>query len=344
MDRTSRLQNVYSVPQRFGLSELLALTTLFAVCFGILKFYEAPVEIYLFLGVVATIVSFAQMVSRDAPRQVSIIAGALTLPFFWGLAAVVHLAAFGASKPPQWIQLVSGMLVFFAVAFIVQAVLKRKGRSVSWPVFSAFTAIGTLTFLTLGTLVAIGATDVIVASPCLAVAGGLVGYLIGTIVAGVFLVSDHIEQYFQTKLGRTTSAPVIDEVPAGIPVFGPDSCAPYLSDEAARMLESSRPMSASDETPAPKARPLGPPASIPVFNCRALVSRRRADGLVHARAAEISDLRTTGQSEREALQNLVGAFKIIVAQAMAEGRDIPLLPQPHAPADDESERFIAVHL
>jgi hypothetical protein len=99
-----------------------------------------------------------------------------------------------------------------------------------------------------------------------------------------------------------------------------------------------------DHHPESHIKKLGPPVGVPVFNCKALVSARRADGLFHARAAELNDLRTSGASEREALQHLVGAFKIIAAQCLSEGRKMPFLSQPHAPASDEQERFIAVHL
>jgi hypothetical protein len=100
-------------------------------------------------------------------------------------------------------------------------------------------------------------------------------------------------------------------------------------------------MSASDSK---HAKLLGPPVGVPVFNCRALVSARRADGLVHARARDLQDLRTSGGSEREALQHLVAAFKIIAAESVAAGRTLPLLAEPHQPAEDEQERLIAVHL
>jgi hypothetical protein len=89
---------------------------------------------------------------------------------------------------------------------------------------------------------------------------------------------------------------------------------------------------------------LGPAEGVPVYNCIALVSRRGADGIVHARAANISDLRTSGASEREALQHLVGAFKIVIAQAIAEGRAVPILNESHPPQNGETTRLIAVHL
>lgn len=183
-----------------------------------------------------------------------------------------------------------------------------------------------------------GMDEALFGLPCFAVAGGLVGYLAGAVAAGVFLVSDLVEARWRGEI--VTTAELVEEaaVPEGTPVYTSDSCTPYLSDEAKSVTDQPKP---SD---APRVKKLGPPSEVPVFNCVALVSPRGSDGIVHARAANVSDLRTSGATEREALQHLVGAFKIIVAQSLAEGRPVPLLSHPHSPEPGEQQRLIAVHL
>jgi hypothetical protein len=177
----------------------------------------------------------------------------------------------------------------------------------------------------------------ILATPCLAVFGGFVGYLAGAMAAGIFLVADMIETHWR---GGPTDHPAMktETIDNLIPtaVFADDSCTPYLT--------ATVPMTMSDSHEEPRVKALGPPVGVPVYNCIALVSPRGDDGLVHVRAANVSDLRTSGASEREALQHLVGAFKIVISQAVAEGRAVPLLEQPHAKRSDETERLIAVHL
>lgn len=182
----------------------------------------------------------------------------------------------------------------------------------------------------------------IVATPCLAVAGGFVGYLMGTISAGVFLVSDLVERRWR-GIDAATAADEEAELPPGTPVYTSDSCAPYLSPEAAQVAAGEASMDGNISGD-PRVKKLGPPVGVPVYNCVALIASRGADGLVHARAANIAELRTSGASEREALQHLVGAFKIIVSQSLAEGREVPILAEPQDPQPGETQRLIAVHL
>jgi hypothetical protein len=273
---------VYSVPRRFGLAAILAFTTLFGMVSGVLKYNEAPVAIYLFVGVLGATVCGAQMYLNSIPRFVSVLAGGFFLPLFLLVSAAVIGEGF-------------------------------------WPVF--------------------------IATPLLFLLGGFVGYLTGTISAGVFLAADLLERRWRGD--EVIQAEVVQKkIPPQIPVYTPDSCQPYLGDAATAVLSSESPM--SDPKPQPHShvhvKPLGPPESIPVYNCIALVAPRGADGLVHVRAANVAGLRTSGQNEREALQHLVGAFKIIISQATAEGRPVPILDQPIAAAPDEQQRLIAVHL
>lgn len=178
---------------------------------------------------------------------------------------------------------------------------------------------------------------------CVAAAGGFIGYLTGAISAGVFLVADLVEQRWRGEMPVAAELIPDAKLPEGTPVYTSDSCTPYLSEQAAQVAAGEPSM----ETPtgdAPRVKKLAPPSGVPVYNCVALVAPRGADGLVHARAANVSDLRTSGASEREALQHLVGAFKIIITQSLAEGREVPLLVESHPAQPGEVQRFIAVHL
>jgi hypothetical protein len=266
-------QTVYSVPRRFGLAAILAFTTLFGMVSGVLKYNDAPVAIYLFVGVLGATVCLAQMYLNSVPRFVSVLAGGVFLPLFLLISAVVIGEGF-------------------------------------WPVF--------------------------IATPILVLAGGFVGYLTGALSAGVFLAADLLERRWRGD--EIFDAEIVEkEVPPQTPVYTSDSCQPYLGDAATAVLSSESPMP-------DHVKPLGPPESIPVYNCIALVAPRGDDGLVHVRAANVAGLRTSGQTEREALQHLVGAFKIIISQATAAGLPVPLLEQPLAAAPNEQQRLIAVHL
>jgi hypothetical protein len=161
---------------------------------------------------------------------------------------------------------------------------------------------------------------------CLAIGslpiGAALGYITGTCAAGVFLVMDSLEAHFP---GGGMKQPV------GLP---------RTATTRETMSESDLPADAPD----PSARPLGPPAAIPVFNCRVLVSAKDSAGLVLARAAEVAGIEARGPSEREALQQVVAAFKALVKQHHESGTQIPWLAEPLARQPGDQERFIAVHL
>ena len=89
---------------------------------------------------------------------------------------------------------------------------------------------------------------------------------------------------------------------------------------------------------------VGSPQAVPVFNCRAIVSPRNADGTVVARCAELANLSVAGDTEREALQKLVAAFKATMAGHVAAKEDIPWIRPGEAAGPGEKELLIAVHL
>lgn len=72
----------YVVPKRFGLLSIIALTTVMALMFGLLRFYEASPVWFLFLGTLALAICIVQMFYGQVPRQASVTAGAILSPAF----------------------------------------------------------------------------------------------------------------------------------------------------------------------------------------------------------------------------------------------------------------------
>jgi hypothetical protein len=93
-----------------------------------------------------------------------------------------------------------------------------------------------------------------------------------------------------------------------------------------------------------RVRPVGPPSEVPVYNCRVYVARRNEQGLVVARAANLADVVGCGESEREALQQVVARFKTRIQQCRDGQQEIPWIQPVPAPEPGETERWLAVHL
>jgi predicted RNase H-like HicB family nuclease len=104
------------------------------------------------------------------------------------------------------------------------------------------------------------------------------------------------------------------------------------------------PPSAPDTAGPPRVRKVSEPESVPVYNCHVLVSPRDEQGIVVARVATLANVTGQGKTEREALQNLVGAFKSAMARHHQSGAPIPWLDPPVEPQPDQQQRWIAVHL
>lgn len=98
------------------------------------------------------------------------------------------------------------------------------------------------------------------------------------------------------------------------------------------------------DSPAPHVRLIGQPQSVPVFNCRIIVSPRTATGEVTARAAELPDLTAAGSSQREAIQKLVAAFKTRITEHVAKQEEVPWVLPGDTAQPGEQELFTAVHL
>jgi hypothetical protein len=79
----------YQVPQRFSVAEILAMTTVFAVLFGGLRYFGAPVMLYMFLGTQAVIVCLVQMSFGSVPRGASTAVGCFFLPLWVWLIPVL---------------------------------------------------------------------------------------------------------------------------------------------------------------------------------------------------------------------------------------------------------------
>lgn len=98
-----------------------------------------------------------------------------------------------------------------------------------------------------------------------------------------------------------------------------------------------------ENTPSPQVKPLGPAVEVPVYNCIVLVGPGETSG-VRARVANLAGIETTARTEREALQQLIPAFKQRLSDLRTSGESIPWLDPP-SPADaGEQQRLIAVHL
>jgi hypothetical protein len=81
----------YAVPQRFGMAGILAITTLMAVLFGLLRSFNSHPVAYIFLGLLALVTCLVQMRYGDVPRMASIIAGAIFMPVCMVGAALVRM-------------------------------------------------------------------------------------------------------------------------------------------------------------------------------------------------------------------------------------------------------------
>lgn len=83
---------------------------------------------------------------------------------------------------------------------------------------------------------------------------------------------------------------------------------------------------------------------VPVYNCVVIVSPRDEAGVVRARCATVAGIDATGRSEREALSQVVAAFKATIARHLAAELPIPWIDPPSQPGPGEQQRLIAVHL
>jgi hypothetical protein len=79
----------FVVPKRFGMSAILGIMTALALLFGCLRWINAFPVLYFFFGVQALAICLVQMFYGQTPRLASIVAGAIILPVFTVMAAVL---------------------------------------------------------------------------------------------------------------------------------------------------------------------------------------------------------------------------------------------------------------
>jgi protein-S-isoprenylcysteine O-methyltransferase Ste14 len=79
-------QAQYAVPRRFGLSSVLALTTIFAIIFGSLNYMGASPVAYLFVSTEISAICLAQIIFGSAARSASAVIGAMLLPFWMAIS------------------------------------------------------------------------------------------------------------------------------------------------------------------------------------------------------------------------------------------------------------------
>lgn len=85
------------------------------------------------------------------------------------------------------------------------------------------------------------------------------------------------------------------------------------------------------------------PANVPVFNCIVHISPN-ADGGVRARVVNLSGFDCVAPSERQALAEIVPAFKQRIAELMQSETPIPWIEPPPQAQPGEHTRLIPVHL
>ncbi|NND96879.1 MAG: hypothetical protein HKN47_06065 [Pirellulaceae bacterium] len=101
-------------------------------------------------------------------------------------------------------------------------------------------------------------------------------------------------------------------------------------------------MNSNDEQPKLNISPDAPPVNVPTFGCVVYVSPH--DQGVQARCANLADLSFVGATERDALSQMVPAFKKRIADCMQRGEDIAWIDPPATIDSNEQKRFIPVHL
>lgn len=155
----------YQVPSRFSLTAIMGLLTVLAIIFGSLRGVGAHPVVYLFIGSEIVAICLAQILVGSAPRGGSTLTGAILLPLW------VYMTM---RKLPS-----AAPLLAFAFA----------GQSSVSPILETLIVLifHSLLFLMLVSF------------------GALLGYCIGTLAAGFFLMMDLIEPWL---LRNTTAYPL----------------------------------------------------------------------------------------------------------------------------------------
>ncbi|MBM4089417.1 MAG: hypothetical protein FJ276_08310 [Planctomycetes bacterium] len=87
----------YRVPKQFSMAETLAMITVFGFLFGVLRQFEAPATLYMFLGTQAVLICLVQMRYGTVPRGASTLVGCVFMPLWvWVLNAFDSRHAFAS--------------------------------------------------------------------------------------------------------------------------------------------------------------------------------------------------------------------------------------------------------
>ena len=70
----------YQVPRRFGTAAILGFTTLMAMMFAAVRFFNGPWWLYMFLSSLVFTTAVSQMVFPKSPRLSSVVSGSILLP------------------------------------------------------------------------------------------------------------------------------------------------------------------------------------------------------------------------------------------------------------------------
>ena len=77
LDEPRQPQTLYAVPRRFGISTIFVATTLFAIVFGVLRYFEATWQVFVFVFLQLSLVSILQFWLTKVPRFASVLGGML---------------------------------------------------------------------------------------------------------------------------------------------------------------------------------------------------------------------------------------------------------------------------
>ena len=101
-------------------------------------------------------------------------------------------------------------------------------------------------------------------------------------------------------------------------------------------------MANSSDDGLPRIRAASAPLNVPVFNIVVYVSH--ADGVCHARVANLPDISSAASSEPMALKKVITDVKARLQNWCQEEDDIPWIDPVPSPGPDDSQRLIPVHL
>ena len=132
-DDAERKRRIYSVPRRFGLATILIVTAVFAVLFSLLRLFNAPPAVYIFL-MVFTVIGGAQMIFGKTPRTASAVTGGV----LYVVAFIVDMTIWGDVRFAETLFLglscgtVFGALLGYAAGVLIAGVFLVIDKCETW--------------------------------------------------------------------------------------------------------------------------------------------------------------------------------------------------------------------